>query len=226
MSASSWDDGLGHRSRKAWCILIAGDSIHVFVGESIPGVVAVVGSDYNKNGKWSSSTYRMELAAGVRMLSGHDGWETGTFREGLRSETHKPTDTWLDLANALGVTLPAAQAFLRAWRPLAAQHYDEVDAALAAVDGESDGVETATLSFGSPTNRQIREGYWECPVVVLNENDETVDSFAAPEFTRGTTGAARMLEVVRSPGMHGGYVSVRVAVPVGCRLSHGHGRTS
>ncbi|HHX27907.1 MAG TPA: hypothetical protein GX716_02735, partial [Firmicutes bacterium] len=113
-----YSDQLASRRRRAWAIVIGpGDELEVFTGESIPGKVAVVGCDYEKNGVWSHHTYRLAVADGVRFLTGHFGFETGTFREGLRAATGQPTDRWHEVANALGVSLPVAQDFLRAWLP-------------------------------------------------------------------------------------------------------------
>jgi hypothetical protein len=86
-----------------------------------------------KNGKWSSTTYRLALADGVRTISGHEGWEQGSFREGLTKalSDHPATDQWSEIANALGVSLAETQRFLREWR---AEHLDKIEADLAALN--------------------------------------------------------------------------------------------
>lgn len=131
----TYSDKMGSRSRSPWAIVVGpGDELELFKGKSIPGKVAVVGEDYTKAGKWSHTTYRLVLAASVRFLSGHTGWGTGTFTEGLRAATGKPTDRWHEVASALGVSLPVAQEFLRNWRPKAAEKLDQVEADLASLD--------------------------------------------------------------------------------------------
>lgn len=83
-----WSDQMGHRGRGAWLLLVDSEGhIHRFTGENILGVCAVVGTDYKKAGKWSHTTYRLELAPGVRAIAGRDGWETGRFVEGLGAAT-------------------------------------------------------------------------------------------------------------------------------------------
>jgi hypothetical protein len=124
-----WSDELGHRSRDPWLLLVKDGKVYRFTGESIGGVVAVRGSDFRKNGKWSHTKYRLELAQGVRAFSGRQGWEKGTFCEGLGTLAGlgKSCDTWSEVAAALGVTRAAAEDFLRAWKPKAAESLDSAE---------------------------------------------------------------------------------------------------
>lgn len=129
----TWCDKQGHRDRKSWLLLVKEDEVKAFQGSSIPGIVAVLGEDYEKRGKWSNTTYRLALASGVTAVAGRDGWERGTFVEGLSSTVGKPVDRWTDLAQALGVTIDSAKRFLAAWRPLAAEALDKVETDLASL---------------------------------------------------------------------------------------------
>lgn len=136
METQVWDDQLGHRSRRSWLLVIDQQStLHLFSGENIPGVLVVVGSDYVQKGKWSHTTYRFVTSPGVRVIAGHNGWETGRFTEGLHAATkfERPIDRWEDVAEALGVSVDEAMRFLRAFRPQEAEYLDEVEAALAAL---------------------------------------------------------------------------------------------
>jgi hypothetical protein len=91
----------------------------------------VRGTDYTKQGIWSYTTYRLQIATGVREIAGRDGWETGRFTEGLGAAVGVPTpDTWADVATALGVSVPRAMEFLRNWRPGAAESLDSVERSL------------------------------------------------------------------------------------------------
>ena len=75
--------------------------------------------------------------------------------EGLRSSVgfKTPIDTWADVANALGVSVPSAMEFLKGWRPKAAQALDDVDAQLTALDEVStvggEIVDTETVGLDS-----------------------------------------------------------------------------
>ena len=134
MTDINWSDEMGSRSRKAWLLLIKGNEITAFTGNSIPNVVVVAGHDYKKNGKWSHTKYRLSLADGVRAIAGKDGWELGTFAEGLQAATKSgPLDRWTTMAQALGVSEEGLKKFLRGWRPKAAETLDDVEVKLAEI---------------------------------------------------------------------------------------------
>jgi len=218
-----WSDRIGSRGRSAWLLLVDGEGrIHRFLGENISGVVAVIGTDYEKAGKWSHTTYRLELAPGVRPIAGRDGWETGRFVEGLRSAVHfeRPIDRWVDVANALGVTISETMRFLCEWRPKAAEALDAVEKAIEAVDTlADDGAEIISISFGGPNRRQRAEGFWSWPVLVLLDGEEIgrlvpEGSFYIP------SGSVKLLAMETSGGHGGGYVSMRLAVPAGAVAVH------
>lgn len=220
-----WNDRMGERSRKAWLLLVRGEEVEIFSGKTIPGFVVVRGTDYHQNGKWSYTTYRLEVASGVTPIPGLNGWETGKFTEGLRSSLRTGSiDTWSDLALALGTSVPAAMKFLRKWRPKASAVLDEVDHDLESLDsvgGEKDN-ETVVVSFGGPSNRQIAAGFWrQCKKIPGHPGEiRLID----PEkgWVKNNIRIARMLGVVlsavESAGYHGGYVSVTVAVVPGSSI--------
>jgi len=217
-----WSDGLGPRARSPFLIFVRGgsDEVVAFAGSDIPGVVVVRGTDYAKSGKWSHTTYRLRLAVGVRHIAGREGWETGTFAEGIGSAAGRETpDTWGEMAARLGVSVPAAMEFLRAWKPKAAEKLDEVELALAKLEVSEQETDTVivTVSFGAPTNRAIREGYWESPksitgydaaeIRLLDPSKGWVEGNITVVGISGT-----VLSVRHSSGNHGGYYAVSVAV--------------
>lgn len=215
-----YSDELASRRRRPWAIIIGpGDELELFSGTSVPGKVAVVGCDYTQNGVWSHHTYRLEVAPGVRFLSGHFGFETGTFTEGLRTATGQPTDRWHEVANALGVSLPVAQDFLRGWLPKEARRLDQVEADLASLDEESPtGAATISITYGAPTRAARERGFWEWPVRVLDPDGQEVGR-VSPEGE--PSGEVRVLKRETISGYGGGYVSLLLAVPEGCRAEHG-----
>jgi hypothetical protein len=129
-----WSDKLGPRRRRPFLLFIREGKVIPFEGQDIPGVVAVRGTDYTKQGIWSYTTYRLQIATGVREIAGRDGWGTGRFTEGLGAAVGVPTpDTWADVATALGVSVPSAMEFLRHSRPYAAESLDAVEQSLEAL---------------------------------------------------------------------------------------------
>src|SRR5690606_17258666 len=112
MQEFTYCDKMGHRGRNPWLHLAdSSGTIHRFRGKSIPGVVSVQDTEYEKNGKWSNTTYSLVLAAGVRPVAGIQGWEAGTFLEGAGIEN------WNDAANYYGVSVAEARRFLAANYP-------------------------------------------------------------------------------------------------------------
>jgi len=227
MEKTTWSDGPGSRGRGAWLLFIRGDEVIPFSGQDIPGVVVVRGTDYTKNGKWSHTTYRLQLADGIRYIAGRSGWETGRFVEGLGSAVGGATpDTWADTAKALGVSVPSAMEFLRSWRPKAAEKLDEVEQSLADLEEASSQQETdpviVTVSFGSPTNRAIREGYWESPKGIPGYNAEIRLRDRSQGWSEGNIEvvgiSGTILSVKHSRGMHGGYYAVTLAVISGTEI--------
>lgn len=75
----SWNDGIGSRGRQSVLIIGKEDSIHQFRGSSIPGIVAVASSNYEKNGKWSNTTYSLVLASTAWAFSMTQSWEDGRY---------------------------------------------------------------------------------------------------------------------------------------------------
>lgn len=223
-----WCDQRGKRGRHPWLLLIKDDIVHSFEGETIPGVVAVVGRDYEKNGKWSCTTYRLAVASGVRIISGLDGWNTDTFREGLKAALQwpNPLDRWHDLANALKVSISAVQSFLRTFRPKEAEELDRVEEDLATLDETvEDGADVVAISFGNPMLKEIRAGFWDWPIRILDKDGYEVGQVLRPNPTLTphvweARGNVRIIAAERKRGHHGGYWSFRLAVPAGCRAVH------
>ncbi len=219
----TWSDGIGPRSRSSFLLFVKGDEVISFNGSTISGIVVVKGTDYQKNGKWSYHTYRLQLARGVRHIAGRDGWGTGRFVEGLGTATGCSTpDTWAEVAQTMGISVPGAMDFLRSWRPKAAEKLDEVEESLMELEEISDSeedFETVMVSFGSPSNKAIRDGYWESPKSIPGYEAE----IRLIDVGRGWTEtnievvgiSGTVLSVKHSSGMHGGYYAVSVAVVPG-----------
>lgn len=111
-----WNDGQGSRNRQARCFVVApSGEVHRFTGQDIPGVVKVLGSDYEKRGKWSNSTYRCISPAGTVSLSWRQDWDTGeTF----------PQDTWEEAFEWLAAQAP--QAKFKSFETLVRQEFGKI----------------------------------------------------------------------------------------------------
>ena len=69
-----WEDGLetGGIGRRRM-FFVKEEQAYEFQGESIPGVCVVLSEEYNKNGKWSYTAYRLALASNVDAVQ-FSGW--------------------------------------------------------------------------------------------------------------------------------------------------------
>ena len=213
-----WSDKPGWRGRAAWLLVLDGRSVRAFMGEPMEGVT-ILDDSFTKNGKWSHTTYRLVLAPNLRTLAGRDGWDTGTFREGVASAVGaERCSTWSELAAALGVSVTATMTFLRAFRPQEAAALDTVDTQLDALDeatDESNETETIEVSFGGPTRSQRAAGFWVHPKSIPGGGElRLVDAQAG--WTKGNIRvegrAGAVLDVVHVRGYGGGYVTVTVAI--------------
>ena len=122
------------------------------------------------------------------------------------------------MAETLGLPVDIAQAVIRAEYKATAERLDKLEEFVLAVEAEGHETETVVISFGSPTNRAIREGYWDSPksgqtsegrkvtVEPGNGVDWNNPVVIEPEGTK-------VLSARHSPGMHGGYYAIEVAVP-------------
>ncbi len=218
-----YSDQLGSRDRKPFLLFVKGDEIIPFAGKGIEGVVVVRSTKYKQDGRWSYTTYSLELASGIRHIAGRSGWETNRFNEGLASAVGcKSPETWAEMAQALGVSVPSAMEFLRGFRPKTAKRLDEVERELAALE-EASEKETDTVivsvSFGNPTNRQMRDGFWENPKSIPGYAAEIRLKEPARGWIDGNITVVGIVGTVLSikyaSGHHGGYYAVSVGLVPG-----------
>lgn len=97
----TWNDGMGSRGRRRKLLVGLGDAIHEFSGRSIHGIVAVVSDRYEKNGKWSNTTYSLAMAAGTWSHEEGQSWEEGEYFHGAAC----PADAVVKLRRS-GCTAP------------------------------------------------------------------------------------------------------------------------
>lgn len=133
MQTLEWSNEKGARSRPAWLLLEKGGALKEFAGETIPGWVVVTSSRFVKNGKWSHTKYTLALADDVRQLPLMAGWDTLGFLEGLAAGTGKPTTTWAEVADALGVPEAEARRYMMEFRPKSAEKLNQTEVELASL---------------------------------------------------------------------------------------------
>ena len=204
-----YNDGLYAAGRWPHLYLAKGGEVRKFSGKNIPGFCAIATSRYEKRGKWSNTTYQLDFVPGVRPLYFLSPMH-GTWGDNLGS--------WGEVAEMLGLPVDIAQAIIHTEYRATAERLDKLEEFVEAVEAEGHETETVVISFGSPTNRAIREGYWSSPkggqasdgrkVIVKPGNgvDWNNPVVIEPEGTK-------VLSSRHSPGMHGGYYTIEVVVP-------------
>jgi len=207
-----YNDGLCNAGRRPRLYLAKGGEVVKFAGANIPEFCAIATSHYEKNGKWSNTTYQLDLVPGVRLLHFLSPMH-GTWGDNLGS--------WGEVAEQLGLPVDVAQTLIRSEYKGTAERLDKLEEFALAIEAEGHETETVVISFGSPTNRSISEGYWEKPKSSQTSDGRTV----TVEPSKGEYGAdwykpvvvepegAKVISARHSPGMHGGYWTIEVVVP-------------
>ncbi len=214
----SWNDGIASRSRRPACLVISSEGdIHRFSGEHIPGVAQILSDEYEQNGKWSNTTYHCVSPAGTEIYFWRQSWDEGLFW---------PQSSWEEAIATLQEVAPQAkpeaiEEIIREHWPKAAEKFDENRRIMEEMSGDGSGKppEKVEISFGSPTNRAIRDGFWERPKSIPGYKAEirliNPDEGWSKDNIDVVGISGKVLSVSHSSGMHGGYYSVLVVVTPG-----------
>ncbi|BFT94992.1 MAG: hypothetical protein MNSN_01920 [Minisyncoccus archaeiphilus] len=209
-----YNNGLQSGGRTPRLYLLKGSNFIKFAGQSIEGYSSVITEKYQKNGKWSNTTYQLELFPGVRAL------EMLSPLHGIWGEWFL---SWGDACERLCLPIESVQEIIRTEYPSTVRRLDKIeDFAMKLEEASSVESEIVIVSFGTPTNRSIREGYWEQekssqtsdgqPVVIVPAKGEFGPDWNNPSVL--SPEGSRVVSSVHKPGMHGGYWTVEVMVPV------------
>ena len=120
----NYNDGMGHRSRQVSLLLYTPDYIEEFKGESTE-LCTVTGVGHNQNGKWSSSTFEITIAPGVKYSKIQQDWDMGVYIP--RYDSLKNMCECLGL---VGVFPAVAEEFIKTRFPKTYEKYQEVNESL------------------------------------------------------------------------------------------------
>lgn len=209
-----YNDGLRPAGRTPRLYLAKGGEIKKFEGENIPGYCAVTTAQYDKNGKWSNTAYQLDLVAGVRPLY---------FLSPMHGVWGDNIASWGMVAETLGLPVDVAKLLIRKEYPKTGERLDKLEEFSLAMEAEGNQTETVIVSFGSPSNRSISEGYWGKPKSSQSSDGRAV-TVNPGKGDDGTTDwgnpipvepeGAKIVSSKHSPGMHGGYWTIEVIVPI------------
>ena len=212
----TYNDGLQSGSRRPRLFLVKNGEFRKFSGEPIPGICAIEAQKYEKGGKWSNTTYHLLLAPGVRAVYMVSPLH-GMWGDDLRS--------WGETLQELqGLPIEAVKRLVRAEYPSTAERLDKAEEIALLFEEEGEEMETVIVSFGNPTRRAMADGWWRAPKRALSSRGVEVIIASGPTDPDSEKGnwhepvvlspaGARVISSKGSPGSHGGYYSVEVAVP-------------
>lgn len=210
---TEYNDGLRHGSRRPRLYLTKKSEAVKFEGESIEGYCVITASKYQQNGKWSNTTYQLELAPGVKAFELLSPLH-GTWGDNFTS--------WGEVVEYFSLPIQKVKEIVEREYPSLSKRMDSVEKFALELESQGQEMETVVISFGSPTNRAIREGYWSDPktgqtsdgqkVIIEPSQGEYGSGWCKPVVV--TPRGARVISSKHSPGMHGGYWAIEVVVPV------------
>jgi hypothetical protein len=211
MNTYKYNDGKQPGGRRPRLYLARGTDVVRFDGQPIPGFCTIQRERHEPNGKWSNTTYELLLAPGVRPLY---------FLSPLHGIWGEEFATWGQVAAALGLPVDKAREIVLAEYPKTAARLDDVERFATEAEQNGHAVETVIVSFGAPTRREMDAGYWDKPksAVTSDGRKVTIAPGPAPRWWAEPIvvepEGARIISSRHTPGMHGGYWGIEVAVPV------------
>jgi len=212
-----YNDGLREGSRRPRLWFARGGEVRKFEGTNIPDWVVIIRNIFEKKGKWSNTTYDLELAPGVRPLY------LISPLHGIWGERYA---SWGELASDLQLPIEVAKQIVQAEYPRTAERLNNIESWFNKQESVGGKGEIVVISFGSPTNRMIAEGFWKTQKIARTSDGRFV-TVRQKEVDDSPLGwrkenviayveegqEATVVSVARTPGHHGGYVTIEVCVP-------------
>ena len=218
-----WNDQIAHRNRKPYLFFVKDGEAVAFKGSDIPGVATVINHEWTKAVKWSCTDWNIVLQPGVAFHSGHRGFDSDRICGRVES--------WVEVAQQYHCSINSIREVFQYFSPREAEEIDATEQKLAAVDDAAAKVETdlvvGTLSFGSPTNRAIREGFWDKPRPIPGGEIRKIDpSGGWCEDNLEIVGVeGKIISVDHVRGMHGGSYTIKYAIAPGTEYAYDERRT-
>ena len=137
----NYNEGLLPAGRRPRLYLAKGGEIVKFAGANIPPFFPIATEKYEKSGKWSNTTYQLDLVPGVRTLHLVSPMH-GVWGDNLGS--------WGEVAEKLGLPVDVAQTLIRGEYKTTAERLEKLEEFALAVEAQGATTETVVISFGSP----------------------------------------------------------------------------
>ena len=212
MTTYIWNDGRLSAGRTPTLWIVHRGTIHTFSGDSICGVVAVTRTAYEKNGKWSNTTFDLALAEGATACNLSAPMHGRVWPENDRFTAYER------FCREFGVTvsLDAFDAALGRDFRMARDRMLEGEKALESLDANGSGeAELVEITLGKSCARNPH------PDVRVSAPDGRA-WVVAHEAASGTEipGVAQITGRKHHPGMRGGMDTLTFAVAAGVTVAH------
>lgn len=142
---TSYNDGLASRSRRPMILFVKKDAVMKFQGEDIEGVCTILSSSYNKQGKWSSTTYQISYNPDYSPKELRQSWDNGRFVDNIET-----LETMANDLECQEVEESVFIAFMKEHFPKTWERYEELQKAM----GGTEDWEETTFSNGKINNRR------------------------------------------------------------------------
>lgn len=147
----SFNDKIQSRGREKICILQTKNFATLFTGSSISGLCVVTSSEYEKNGKWSNTTYKLTLAAGVKMSVVAEGFESGMYSSDLSD--------FQNIVKSFGLecNLSASRQFIQGFFP---EYWEKHRSIASKIEALENSIEVDTIEYQFESYRvSKKKGY-------------------------------------------------------------------
>jgi len=217
MNEITYNNGLRHGGIYPRLYLVLDDQIHKFRGLAIDGVCVVAGEKFEKNGKWSNTTYRLLLAPGVRAVY---------LEEERRGIWGGSFESWASVAADFGTSIDVARQIVTKEYPWTAERLNQIEQFAMACEFAGHDSEVVTITFGSPNRKNDTRQFWHSPKRTITSTGLVVTVTPPPsDLPRGEwldasklrvePLGAQIVDVVHRRGHRGGVYEIRVSVPLG-----------
>lgn len=205
----TYNDGLKPCGRYPHLYLAKGNDVVLFTGHDIDGFVMIITELYEKGGKWSNITFKLQLLPGVRPLY---------FLSPMHGIWGEEYETWGEVVEELQLDLPTTKKVVANLYRRTADRLDKLERMIVDIEKTDYCTEIVNVSFGAPTNRAIANGYWETPKsAYASDKSEVIvapgeNGWNNPVLIQPKNG--NIISNQYSPGMHGGYRHIKVLITI------------
>lgn len=211
MTVYEYNDGLQSCNRRPRLYLARGKEVEKFVGQDIDGFCLIVSEIWDKNGRWSNTTYTLNLFPGVRPLY---------FLSPMHGLWGEWFSSWGEVIEKLSLPIEVCKELVRTEYPATAKRLDHIENVYMEAEKNDPDAELVVISFGSPSKSRMKL-YWDEPKSAYDSKGNKIEigptqTPSGPDWKNPhviSPVGAKIILSEHKPGNSGGYYAVTVSVP-------------